>query len=1456
MRIEGIEDDICHSIVTDIYAKDDIYFSLNRHYEPIQSAFPDFRQAQGLHPRLDQCFATSLRLYKHQALAIQSIRAGQTTIIATGTGSGKTESFLIPILDHCLRQRTTMSKGIKALILYPLNALANDQIRRILDAVKGTGIRVGCFVGSTPATPDDKLRTGKDRPEHVISRKEMIDNPPDILITNFVMLDRLITKSNTRSMFTKSSATLRYVVVDELHYFRGTKGTNLSLLLRRLRTFCQQPLLYIGASGTLKRSGGYYPDSTDKNIKTFIKQVFGKEPDLEDQQFQVIEPVFLPLKDATLEPLPATDDIDGNSFFNRLDATWAQQISNQLFGPIYQPTSVGSYIPGYEAASHSLFIHKIKEKLSQGACTIDDFVAQFTELYQDTHHKAPRNPRKVVEAYWSLINYLNQRCSENAQSPFLDYRLHIILNNIGEELTRCLLCGKYHDGRCSYCRFCNNGLLFQVSRTNPRLCIAYLSGNLLFPQRQHTHTQNALPVLAEFIDPSISSTQAQVTLQADIQPLDDIKNYHISTAQLGECGVNIQYAHEISDQQPLLLSDRYTYWHNVLKIADALVLDPQVHIAEKLLSFIDNKEHASNIKVRLSDEIADRVLSQKAALIWQQNGPTLNLQHAFNYIAERGEVLLQNDDKDDIDDNKSFFANLELEFPFWFSRMLSYTDTQDVYRYWRLSATPDTILNENEQTFLDMLLQVGAIDRTSFWTETETDTNIQHFHLDKARLTTEYGVGLQSVREQGHAIYSLGEQGKRFQEIVERFGSQQVESVLESLMQREIIVRKETPAGIPFYQLSPESVNLEVFEDLAIELPQTYPIIACHTADHSDQERTLIEKDFNDDKIKALICTPTLEMGVDIGRLSSVLMIGFPPSPANYTQRAGRAGRGNGKGTQNRLATIVTLASQDAHNQYYYADPRKMIDGEVTPPQLSLTNYSLLTAHTLAYLAAVATTPQIFTQSIELAQRVQDFCRKDPLQLRLELDKDEYKEFTHHLQATSSMLAQRLVGRRIDWEFCYRQRIFPDYGFRQDGTPLLDHRALNQNNDRNTYTDNEEEDWVLTAREPETAPRKLVPGRTLFCSGRVAKIASQQPGLSYRIVTDPYNQSFRMFRYLITDPTTNIHVERWRDSDTLYRVSHLLQLSDDLEEIPHLGPSYCRSYYIRKGLVYFINEGEVKDSITPFSDNKGTYRLGTKLTREGLLIRFADNILPTSFKANLLAVLLRCIPDYCNLDDSEVRILQHINIHTPSHQTKYASSPIKESYAFLYGQDESKLVPFLHIFQAFQEMLNIARATLQNCSCKGKGCYLCLFSLNSSSLMGHLSHQHAMETLETFLQYTLLKPHILVPQTSFFTPDVLLTLSLRAGVCYIRAENPQTRQKEEYQERIGEDQNTTIYHVLLEALQSEWQKGARSVKIFSSLGYITQQLQSENIVKKGRGAFVNLKMHLLSWQNWTIDHIR
>ena len=153
--------------------------------------------------------------------------------MATGTGSGKTECFLYPLLDHCARANSDGVAGIKALVIYPMNALATDQARRFAQVIAQTpafkGLRVGLFVGG---------RSGKDgrglmamtATSVITDRETLRKDPPDILLTNYKMLDYLLIRPKDRLLWAKNTAeTLRYVVVDELHTFDGAQGTDLAL---------------------------------------------------------------------------------------------------------------------------------------------------------------------------------------------------------------------------------------------------------------------------------------------------------------------------------------------------------------------------------------------------------------------------------------------------------------------------------------------------------------------------------------------------------------------------------------------------------------------------------------------------------------------------------------------------------------------------------------------------------------------------------------------------------------------------------------------------------------------------------------------------------------------------------------------------------------------------------------------------------------------------------------------------------------------------------------------------------------------------------------------------------------------------------------------------------------------------------------------------------------------------
>ncbi|MFI9783098.1 DEAD/DEAH box helicase [Kitasatospora sp. NPDC051984] len=194
---------------------------------------PFTRAEDGWQQHLDWRRADGWSPYAHQARAFArlSTKNGHNplpTLVTTGTGSGKTESFLYPVLDHCARERAAGKAGVKAVFLYPMNALATDQAGRINDLLTDhrdalAGVRAGLYIGEKAATHYDHVYT---------RRQDMQLSPPDILITNYKMLDLLLQRSADAPLWEGSD--IRYVVVDEFHTYDGAQGTDVAMLLRRL----------------------------------------------------------------------------------------------------------------------------------------------------------------------------------------------------------------------------------------------------------------------------------------------------------------------------------------------------------------------------------------------------------------------------------------------------------------------------------------------------------------------------------------------------------------------------------------------------------------------------------------------------------------------------------------------------------------------------------------------------------------------------------------------------------------------------------------------------------------------------------------------------------------------------------------------------------------------------------------------------------------------------------------------------------------------------------------------------------------------------------------------------------------------------------------------------------------------------------------------------------------------
>lgn len=234
-------------------------------------------------------------LYVHQERAVRAMHfENQNVVVATGTASGKTESFLYPILFELYRQYLAAEldePGVRAMILYPMNALANDQRERLGDICKalreaesGFEPTFGQYIGQTPRDTKDSWRNAAARaeerlPGELVFRDEMRRTPPHILLTNYSMLEYLLIRPEDSPLFDGGrGARWQFIVLDEAHQYRGAKGMEMGMLIRRLKQRLrdggrQDAFRCIATSATISSGEG---EEDKRIVAEFAEELFGE----------------------------------------------------------------------------------------------------------------------------------------------------------------------------------------------------------------------------------------------------------------------------------------------------------------------------------------------------------------------------------------------------------------------------------------------------------------------------------------------------------------------------------------------------------------------------------------------------------------------------------------------------------------------------------------------------------------------------------------------------------------------------------------------------------------------------------------------------------------------------------------------------------------------------------------------------------------------------------------------------------------------------------------------------------------------------------------------------------------------------------------------------------------------------------------------------------------------------
>nr|WP_221244505.1 DEAD/DEAH box helicase [Neoroseomonas alkaliterrae] len=229
----------------------DALLSLNPHYEAGPTV-DDLAASGDLDPLTAQVFRATgepLRFHAHQAQAIAKARARQSFVVTTGTGSGKSLCFFVPIIDAVIRARKQGDgRRTRAIIVYPMNALANSQIKEVEKFVAQADL-------PDHLRPSVRRYTGQEKEAE---RQEVAANPPDILLSNYMMLELLLTRQDDLDRQVVANASgIEFIVLDELHTYRGRQGADVAILVRRLRDRCAGPTppICIGTSATMVSEG-------------------------------------------------------------------------------------------------------------------------------------------------------------------------------------------------------------------------------------------------------------------------------------------------------------------------------------------------------------------------------------------------------------------------------------------------------------------------------------------------------------------------------------------------------------------------------------------------------------------------------------------------------------------------------------------------------------------------------------------------------------------------------------------------------------------------------------------------------------------------------------------------------------------------------------------------------------------------------------------------------------------------------------------------------------------------------------------------------------------------------------------------------------------------------------------------------------------------------------------------
>jgi ATP-dependent helicase YprA (DUF1998 family) len=996
------------------------------------------------------------RPYRHQSDACHRILQGQPTVLSTGTGSGKTEAFLMPIIDHCLCEHRQGENSVKAILIYPMNALANDQCARIRRLLDGTTVSFGRYTGETKITGSRPA----DAPENErILRSEFRASPPDLLLTNYLMLEYMLMRNDGREIF--KDHRVRFLVLDEVHTYHGTLGTDVACLMRRLCNVLRtsnpnDDPVFIGTSATLQAG-----DEGDPKIGVaeFFTRLTGQTTLAEAIITEVTNTPALP-EGLTLPAPPGFTEEDLNEF-DQTDAENVASLVRRLTGADREPTQSLVAIWDNSALPY-LLMNWLRHPRSE------EEVLQLLARRPERQGVDTESLRREVEAA-----LLVGTCLPEGGTVKIRPRVHRFLRGLAR-FWRCTnaACGKLLGEGIGVCDNCGSrSLPLALCRTcgwDFFVAVQPDEAGALQPWTWRRSTKDTVflydpPRARVEVDPEVDAAgdsgddegdEAADSADDELDPDAETTQLELFDRYLDPTSLRLWNAGEQA------LAGAHDLLHPVLihkgrgtrcpvcssRYGSADVLTPVslgnssalTHVSRvlmnglprdqrKLLVFCDSRQDASH-QARFVTASEERVRLRRLvySLLDGESEPH-DVQWLVDGLHERyvdqGRYA-RTKKKDQVRREKDrIFGELLAEFVISpraraaLERMglvkvryagLDEALAGDAFR--QLCAQHQhlpgvaahaarLILDEmrhrmavNHDVFKTRLspthnlasrfgIQVNryvgrpvaflppqqrpvttrSYKLHSTWNAKGNPTSIQRLwqHLHSVNNSTSLGTAesLESLMawlaDEGYLGWeTIGfehEEGEGYQvnidqlefEVAREFRRCSVCDRVVANEPDELLCDRANCRGKMQAWEGPIAMgNLNALMAVQDYAPPLYA--AEHSAAVTEEEREQAEDGFMNrtpPRPNLLACTPTLEMGVNIGDLEAVAMRNVPPSPANYAQRSGRTGR------VSRMGIVAGFSRNTPHDGYFFDHPEEIISGAIPPPRFNLDNLEAIARH-------------------------------------------------------------------------------------------------------------------------------------------------------------------------------------------------------------------------------------------------------------------------------------------------------------------------------------------------------------------------------------------------------------------------------------------------------------------------------------------------------------------------------